>query len=114
MDSWMYPAMERLYGLGYIDTAFLGLRPWTRLSCLHMLEESQTKIFEGPADSPGNREARELFEALAKELSDDRDALDPDRSNAHAELDRLYARAMYIGGRPLNDSSHFGSTLIND
>jgi hypothetical protein len=32
----------------------------------------------------------------------------------HAEVDRLYARAMYIGGRPLNDSSHFGSTLIND
>jgi Capsule assembly protein Wzi len=114
MDSWIYPAMERLYSLGYIDTAFLGLRPWTRLSCLHMLERSQTKIFDGAADSPGNGEARQLFSALAHELSDDRDALDPDRSNAHAELDRLYARAMYIGGRPLDDSSHFGSTLIND
>jgi hypothetical protein len=114
MDSWIYPAMERLYGLGYLDTAFLGLRPWTRLSCLHMLEETQTKILDGPADSPGNHEARQIFDVLANELSDDRDALDPDRSNAHAELDRLYARAMYIGGRPLNDSSHFGSTLIND
>lgn len=114
MDSWIYPAMERLYGLGYIDTAFLGLRPWTRLSCLHMLEQSQSKIFGDSADSPGNREARQIFNVLAKELSDDRDALDPDRSNAHAEVDRVYARAMYIGGRPLNDSSHFGSTLIND
>jgi Capsule assembly protein Wzi len=114
MDSWIYPAMERLYGLGYIDTAFLGLRPWTRLSCLHMLEQSQSKIFDGSTDSPGNLEARQLFNVLAQELSDDRDALDPDRSNAHAELDRLYGRAMYIGGRPLNDSSHFGSTLIND
>jgi hypothetical protein len=113
MDSWIYPAMERLYSLGYIDTAFLGLRPWTRLSCLHMLEESQTKI-EGAADSPGNREARQLFDTLAKELSDDRDAYDPDQSNAHGEVDRLYARTMYIGGRPINDSSHFGSTLIND
>jgi hypothetical protein len=114
MDSWMYPALERLYSLGYIDTAFLGLRPWTRLSALHMLQASQSAIFDGPADSPGNREARELFNALGRELSSDRDALDPTRSNAHAELDRLYARAMYIGGRPLNDSSHFGSTLIND
>jgi hypothetical protein len=114
MDSWIYPAMERLYSLGYIDTAFLGLRPWTRLSCLHMLEASQTKILEGPADSAGNREARQLFSDLARELSDDRDALDPDRSNLHAEVDRVYARAMYIGGTPLNDSSHFGSTLIND
>jgi hypothetical protein len=114
MDSWIYPAMERLYSLGYIDTVFLGLRPWTRLSCLHMLEASQTKIFEGSPDSPGNREARQLFNDLGRELSDDRDALDPDRSNLHAEVDSVYARAMYIGGRPLNDSSHFGSTLIND
>jgi hypothetical protein len=114
MDSWIYPAMERLYGLGYIDTAFLGLRPWTRLSCLHMLEESQAKIFDESVDSPGNSEARQIFNDLGRELSDDRDALDPDRSNLHAEVDRLYARAMYIGGRPLNDSSHFGSTLIND
>jgi hypothetical protein len=114
MDSWIYPAMERLYSLGYIDTAFLGLRPWTRLSCLHMLEQSQSEIFDDSTDSPGNREARQIFNVLAKELSDDRDALDPDRSNAHGEVDRVYARAMYIGGRPLNDSSHFGSTLIND
>jgi hypothetical protein len=114
MDSWIYPAMERLYSLGYIDTAFLGLRPWTRLSCLHMLERSEEKIFEGSTDSAGNREARQLFNALGRELSDDRDVLDPDRSNLHAEVDRLYARTMYIGGRPLNDSSHFGSTLIND
>ena len=28
LDSWIYPAMERLIGGGYIDTAFLGLRPW--------------------------------------------------------------------------------------
>jgi hypothetical protein len=113
MDSWIYPAMERLYGLGYLDTAFLGLRPWTRLSCLHMLQESQTKIFDD-APTPGNLEARQTFDVLAKELSDDRDALDPDRFNGHAELDRLYAGAMYIAGRPLNDSAHFGSTLIND
>ena len=113
MDSWIYPAMERLYGLGYIDTAFLGLRPWTRLSCLHMLQETQARIFDD-APTPGNLEARQLFDVLAKELYDDRDALDPNRFNGHAELDRLYAGAMYIAGRPLNDSAHFGSTLIND
>ena len=114
MDSWIYPALERLYALGYLDTAFLGLRPWTRLSALHMLEASQAKILDAPADKPGNEEARELFASLARELSDDRDALDPSRSNAHTEVDRTYARAAYIGGRPLNDSAHFGSTLIND
>ncbi len=114
MDSWIYPAMERLYSLGYIDTAFLGLRPWTRLSCVHMLQQSQTKIFDDDANSPGNEEARQIFESLAHELWDSRDALNPGEFNGHAELDRLYARAMYIGGTPLNDSPHFGSTLIND
>ena len=114
MDSWVYPALERLHGLGYLDTAFLGLRPWTRLSILHMLEETQHRLLDAPADDPGNREARELFNSLAHEFSDERDALDPGVSNAHAELDRVYGRASYIAGRPLNDSSHFGSTLIND
>src|SRR5580698_3071801 len=31
LDSWMYTSLTRLYSLGYLDTAFLGLRPWTRL-----------------------------------------------------------------------------------
>ena len=115
MDSWIYPAMERLYSLGYIDTAFLGLRPWTRLSCLHMLQQSQAKIFdESTRIRRAIKRRGRSSNALAHELWDDRDALDPGEFNGHAEVDRLYARAMYVGGTPLNDSSHFGSTLIND
>lgn len=114
LDSWIYPAMERLHALGYLDTAFLGLRPWTRLSCLHMLEESQRRLADAPADSAATREARQLFDVLAHEFAADTEALDPARSNAHAELERLYGRVNYIGGRPLNDSSHFGQTIVND
>ncbi len=114
MDSWMVPALNRLYALGYIDTAFLGLRPWTRLSALHMLEASQERIFEAPADNPGNAEARDLFFALAHELENGRDGYEPGRWNTRTEVDRLYARAMGISGSPLNDSTHFGSTIIND
>src|SRR5262249_55504123 len=29
LDSWVYPALERLAGLGYIKSQFAGLRPWT-------------------------------------------------------------------------------------
>src|ERR1039458_6914322 len=41
MDSWVYPALDRLHGLGYLDTAFLGLRSWTdrkstRLNSSHL------------------------------------------------------------------------------
>ena len=34
--------------------------------------------------------------------------------NTQAELSNVYTRNMYIKGRPINDSFHFGQTLIND
>src|SRR3569623_1091529 len=39
VDSWIYPAVMRLYGLGYIDTVYLGMRPWTRSSLERIHEE---------------------------------------------------------------------------
>src|ERR1700722_5874526 len=40
IDSWVYGALDRLHGLGYLDTAFLGIRPWTRRSIQRMLDET--------------------------------------------------------------------------
>jgi Capsule assembly protein Wzi len=104
-DSWIYPAMERLFGLGYADSAYLDMRPWTRLSCLHILEETYPKLESAPKDS----EAWATFMALAQELGYD-PALPRDRT----DLTDVYARPMYIKGRVINDSYHFGQTLIND
>lgn len=104
-DSWIYPAIERLYSLGYVDSAYLGLRPWTRLSCLHMLEETYPKLEAAPQDS----EAWAIFRALAEELG--YDAVAP---STRAAVDNVYARPMIIQGPPINDSWHFGQTLIND
>ena len=44
VDSWVYPAVLRLYSLGYVDHVFLGMRPWTRSSVLAMLEETAGKL----------------------------------------------------------------------
>ena len=44
LDSWIYPAMERLVARGYINTAFIGLRPWTRMACAHMLLEMDKNV----------------------------------------------------------------------
>ncbi len=104
-DSWIYPAIERLYSLGYVDSAYLGMRPWTRLSCLHMLEETYPKLQRAPGDA----EAWAIFRSLAEELG--YDAVAP---TTRAEVANLYVRPMYIQGPPLNDSYHFGQTLIND
>src|SRR6266446_741626 len=37
LDSWVYPVLDRLIALGYIHTAILGLRPWTRLECARLV-----------------------------------------------------------------------------
>src|SRR5512141_3207501 len=37
LDSWVYPALERLIALGHIKTGYLGIRPWTRMECARMI-----------------------------------------------------------------------------
>src|SRR5437016_4168465 len=37
LDSWVYPALDRLAGLGLIDSVFAGLRPLTRPECTRQL-----------------------------------------------------------------------------
>src|ERR1700728_1212167 len=69
MDSWIYPALDRLHSLGYLDTAFLGLRPWTRLSIAHMLEQSADRI----DTDTGNDAARSIYLAVLEEVQPDID-----------------------------------------
>ena len=110
LDSWIYPAMERLIGGGYIDTAFLGLRPWTRMSCAHMLLEMHQKV-ENHTDLP--REIVKLQKTLDTEFAPELATWDG-RPTEAIQLDSLYTRVMDIAGTPVNDSYHFGQTLIND
>lgn len=108
MDSWIYPALDRLYGMGYIDTAFLGLRPWTRLSIAHMLQGSADEIQASSDD-----EARELYLALRKEIQPDID--NPTTlSQPDGVFESAYTEVRGISGTPLNDSFHLGQTIIDD
>ena len=108
VDSWVYPAALRLFSKGYIDSAFLGLRPWTRLSLAHMLERSADKINDSDDD-----EARSIFQALQEELNPDIDAIS-NAKHGHAEIESVYTRPLGIAGTPLRDSYHVGQTIIND
>ena len=105
LDSWIYPAFERLFSLGYADSAYLDMRPWTRTSCLQILQETYPKL----QDAPQDKEAWEIFQALAVEFG-----LEAGRATPRAEVRNVYTRNMYIHGPPINDSLHFGQTLIND
>ena len=110
LDSWIYPEVERLIALGYIDTAYLGLRPWTRLSIVRMLQRAEGR-FEAERVSA---EARSIYDALRKEFEPDYRDATQDRPSLHVELSSIYARSVGIAGRPINDSFHFGQTLVND
>jgi membrane-associated phospholipid phosphatase len=56
LDSWVYPALERLAALGYIKTQFTGLRPWTRAECLRQIEEAEYFAQDLPGDARFHRE----------------------------------------------------------
>jgi hypothetical protein len=105
MDSWVYPAMDRLAALGAIQSGLAGLRPWTRRECARLLEEASGSIDEPAADEPSR-----LFAALKKEFATELDA----ESAEYIELESVYARVTGISGKPLTDDYHFGSTIVND
>jgi Capsule assembly protein Wzi len=113
VDSWVYPAVWRLYALGYVDTVFLGLRPWTRASVAHMLEETAAHLQDADTNDPATQQAQEIYDALSHELG--LDLQGPcGRYQGNSQLESVYTIFRGISGTPLNDSYHLGSTIIND
>src|ERR1700730_13441037 len=47
LDSWVYPAFERLAALRYINTQIMGLKPWTRMECARLAEEASEALQQG-------------------------------------------------------------------
>src|SRR5581483_4862672 len=64
LDSWVYGAIERLAALGYVQTGFLGQRPWTRMECARLVAEAQERAAE-ESDS----EASSLYRSLSGEFA---------------------------------------------
>jgi membrane-associated phospholipid phosphatase len=121
LDSWVYPALERLAALGYLPTAYLGIRPWTRMECARLLEDAddgiryQTGSAEGEAEGPagGEAEAEKIYAALQAEFRDETRRLNG-AANVGLGLDSIYTRFTGIAGTPLRDGYHFAQTIVND
>ncbi len=109
VDSWIYPALDRLHALGYVDSAFLGLRPWTRLSIAHMLQLSADRIESDANDD----EAKAIYLSVLREVKPDLDRTSALR-HPTTELESVYTDIRGIGGTPLRDSFHLGQTIVND
>ncbi|MGD0095505.1 MAG: capsule assembly Wzi family protein [Terracidiphilus sp.] len=112
VDSWVYPAVLRLYSLGFVDDVFLGMRPWTRASVSHMIEQAQARI-EDADGGPATDEARGIYESLLNELNYGTQGPCLALRGA-ARIESVYSVFRGITGTPLRDSYHLGSTIIND
>src|SRR5207244_6603425 len=87
MDSWVYPQLDRLIALGYVQSGYLGQRPWTRLECARLLEEVNEQLAESPQDTP----AQKIYTEVSMEFSDEAARLDG-AANLGAMLDSVYVR----------------------
>jgi Capsule assembly protein Wzi/PAP2 superfamily len=110
LDSWVYPALERLAAFGYVETAFIGLKPWTRFECARLVEQAG----EAAQRSEGSaRDLADLQSRLQDEFAYEFGLLDG-AHNTTARVDSLYTRGVSVSGPALTDSYHFGQTLSYD
>ena len=109
MDSWIYPALERLAAMGFIPGQSTAIRPWTRQECRRQLRLAENLADQKDLFSPGLiAEARRLMPDLHAELESEPDYY------ASLSLESVYARFGTIAGPALQDSFHFGQTWWND
>src|SRR5437016_9933072 len=72
LDSWIYPALDRLAAMGLIDSGFAGMRPWTRNKCVRLLGEAGDRVESGV----GGTEAEKIYNLLEAEFRSDRERID--------------------------------------
>jgi len=110
LDSWIYPALERLVALGYVQSNMLGMRPWTRLACARVLEDGEEKFADNGMEEG---DAGKIYRALTSEFGVELARLGG-AANVSARVESVYTRMMGISGTPIRDGYHFGQTIIND
>ena len=108
VDSPVYPMALRLYSLGYLDSIFIGSRPWTRRSLLHALSQTTPDVTASNDD-----EAIEILARLQTILAAEGSPEGKDRGRVEG-VETIYTRLMGVGGPVLRDSYHLGQTINND
>lgn len=109
VDSWVYPAFEFLAAKGYVQSAFLDLRPWTRLDCARLLEEADDLT----TDQPISNDIASILGSLRREFTPELKRRAGGR-NAELRVESIDQRTTAIVGRPLTDGYHFAETLVNN
>jgi hypothetical protein len=108
MDSWIYPALERLAAMGFIPGQSSAIRPWTRQECLRQLRLAENLADQKEAYSPSLLAQAHLL------MADLHTELETPQYYESLSLESVYARYGTIAGPALADSFHFGQTWWND
>lgn len=116
LDSWIYPALDRLIALGYVPSAFQDARPLTRLECAALTAEAGENL---AASANPQSEGDAIYAALEKEFRREfsvlnGEGLDGSGKDQWLQLESVYSNVTAISGRPLNDSDHFGQTIYDN
>lgn len=109
LDSWIYPALDRLSALGILQTSFVALRPWTRMECARLVTEAGDRL----ANDESNAEAAELSRSLSDEFALELRREDGE-ANSGLQLESVYSQTVTIWGRPSTDGYHFAKTITNN
>jgi Capsule assembly protein Wzi/PAP2 superfamily len=106
IDSWVYPALDRLASMGFIKSAFASMRPWTRMECARLLDEAEPNV---PEQGDVFRTTQRLREEFAPELANFGEGTLPS-----GQIESVYGRYEQIAGPALTDGYHFGQTIVDD
>jgi membrane-associated phospholipid phosphatase len=110
LDSWVYPAIDRLAARDYLKSAFFTSRPWTRVEAANLVNEAKGLV---DADKNAPEDVVAIEHELEREFGYERGVLEGN-SNLSARVESLYTRNVLISGPPLHDSYHFGQTIFDD
>jgi hypothetical protein len=112
IDSWVYPVVDRLIALGYIQTGSSTIRPFTRIECARLVAEAHILAVDGDPLA-GESDVGMMLLDLDREFAHELRVTDGADSKGGV-VERVYARYNGIAGAPLRDSFHFGQTVYDD
>jgi hypothetical protein len=110
IESWVYPAFDRLAAEGFAPSAIFSLRPWTRMACARLVQEAAQPIAQ---DRKPPSDAATLLRSLQEEFTVELQRMDGMR-NRDFRIESVEQRSTSIVGRPLTDGYHFGETIVDD
>ena len=109
LDSWVYPALDRLAALGYLPEYVQAIRPLARQECAKLTLQAQENTEYPEIQIESARVVGELRREFGLELANLEGA-----PNVGYQLESAYVGATEIAGRPLDDSYHFAQTIYNN